>query len=359
MRNQKKKSAKEIAKLRAKAAKLSNPRPVELPSGMFRCQKMVNGERISVIDEDPAVAHAKILAIEAGIYEKQKPVADLTVGEAIDRYIESKDSILSPTTIRSYKAIRKYQFRELMGLKLSALSQEAVQRAVNKMARDKSPKTVKNAHGLLSATVAAYRPDMILKTTLPQKVKHEIQIPTIEEIQMLAAAVQGTRFELAFLLAIWLGLRTSEIRGITWDCISGNVLHIRQALVEGEDGPVLKSTKSYSGDRKITLPPYIKDLIDQQPRNSEYVVTYTRNAMYNHFVRLCDRLGIQRYRFHDLRHVQASVMLRLGIPDKYAMERMGHASPNMLKNVYQHTMTDNAAEVSEAVDLYFSEKLGR
>lgn len=359
MRNPVPKSTKEMARLRAKAAKLSNPKPIELPSGMFRCQKMVNGERISVIDEDPAVAHAKILAIEAGIFKKQQPSTNLTVGEAIDRYIEIKNCVLSPTTIRSYKSIREHQLQSLMGLRLSDLTQDAVQRAVNKMAKEKPPKTVKNAHGLLSAAVTMYRPDMILRTTLPQKTKNEIQIPSIEEIRMMAEASKGTRFELPFLLATWLGLRTSEIRGITWDCIKGDVLHIKQALVEGEDGPVLKTTKSYSGNRKLKLPPYIKELIEQQPKTDDYVIHYTRNALYNHFVRLCDRLGIPRYRFHDLRHVQASVMLMLGVPDKYAMERMGHASTNMLKNVYQHTMTDKAAEVSEAVDLYFSEKLGR
>jgi hypothetical protein len=29
-------------------------------------------------------------------------------------------------------------------------------------------------------------------------------------------------------------------------------------------------------------------------------------------------------------------MLALGVPDKYAMSRMGHATPTMLKTVYQH-----------------------
>ena len=32
---------------------------------------------------------------------------------------------------------------------------------------------------------------------------------------------KGTDFELPFLLAVWLGLRTSEIRGLTWDCLVG------------------------------------------------------------------------------------------------------------------------------------------
>ena len=50
-------------------------------------------------------------------------------------------------------------------------------------------------------------------------------------------------------------------------------------------------------------------------------------------------------------------MLALGIPDKYAMERMGHATNNMLKTVYQHTMKEKRQEVDDIVDKYFSQKL--
>lgn len=154
-----------------------------------------------------------------------------------------------------------------------------------------------------------------------------------------------------------MGLRTSEIRGLTWDCINGDILHIKQAMVEGEDGAVLKTTKSYSGNREIRIPPYIKELLDNQPHKDEYIIHYTRNALYNHLRRMCDRYGLPHYRFHDLRHVQASVMLALGVPDKYAMERMGHASANMLKTVYQHTMKSKSEEVADTVDKYFEENL--
>ena len=55
------------AKRRVKAAKLSGPKPVELPSHSWRCQVMVDGRRISVVDDDPEVAHAKALAIKTGM----------------------------------------------------------------------------------------------------------------------------------------------------------------------------------------------------------------------------------------------------------------------------------------------------
>ena len=225
--------------------KLTNPTPVRLPSGSWRCQVMVQGRRISVVDDDPEVAHTKALAIKNGILQEHKSPASMTVGEMIDRYIESKDSVLSPATIAGYKRIRKNALQDLMPVVLAALTQERVQRSVNAMAREKSPKSVRNAHGLLSAALEMYYPQFALRTTLPQKQPHEINIPDVGEIKSILAAAQGTKMELPILLAVWLGLRASEIRGLTWRDIDGDVLHVRQAIVEGEDGPVLKKQKPF------------------------------------------------------------------------------------------------------------------
>lgn len=332
------------------------PTPQKLPSGMWRCQVMVDGKRVSVVDEVPSVAQAKAVALKNGLIDEKKS-SSITVGKAIDRYIESKDAVLSPSTLRGYRSIRRNSLGTLENVRLDSLTQESIQRHINSLAKKNTPKYIRNVHGLLSATIAEYKPEMQLHTTLPQKEKKEIQIPTISEIQLLAEKSKGTSFELPFLLATWMGLRTSEIRGLTWDCIDGDILHIKQAIVDGDDGPKAKTTKTYSGNRKIRIPPYIKELIDKQDKSSIYIIPCTRSSLYNRFLRLCKKYGLPHYRFHDLRHVQASVMLALGVPDKYAMERMGHASTNMLKTVYQHTMQSKSDEVAEMVDTYFYEKL--
>lgn len=333
--------------------KLTNPTPVKLPSGAWRCQVMVQGRRISVVDDDPEVAHTKALAIKNGIVQEAKAPAAMTVGEAIDQYIESKDSVLSPSTVAGYKRIRKNALQELMPLRLPALTQEAVQRAVNKMAREKSPKSVANAHGLLSAALEMYYPDFRLRTTLPQKRRYEISIPSDSDITAIIAEAEGTKNELPILLAIWLGLRMSEILGLKWEDVDGDILHIRRALVdEGEKG-----TKTYGSQRDLPIPDHIKSLLERAPRATERIVPMTRRTLYWQFQQVCKRAGVQHYRFHDLRHINASVMLALGVPNKYAQERMGHATDNMLKTVYQHTMTAQQAEVARKVDDYFSQKL--
>lgn len=348
---------KKLKKQKEVAAKLSKPKPVLLPSGSWRCQIMVKGKRIDVIEDDPALAHAKALAIKEGLVKEDKPTSSMTVGEAIDKYIESKDAVLSPSTVIGYKRLRRNVLQELMSEKLSDLTQERVQRAVNAMAKDKTPKYVRNAHGLLTAALAEYAPEFALRTTLPQKRKAEIEIPSEEEIKKIIDTATGTEMELPILLAVWLGLRMSEIRGLTWDCVSDGILHVKKAIVDGENGPAEKGTKTYSGDRKIPLPDYLKCLVENQERKDDYIIHLSGQAIYKRFSRLCEKAGVKHYRFHDLRHVQASIMLALGVPDKYAMERMGHATNNMLKTVYQHTIKEKQIEVANAVDNYFTRNL--
>ncbi len=149
------------------------PTPQRLPSGQYRCQVMVAGKRVSVVDADPDVCQAKAVAIKTALLQESKRPESLTVGEAIDRYIESKDSVLSPATIYGYKKLRKNTMQGIIKTPLSALTQEKVQREMNTMAKTLSPKTIRNAHGLLSAALAEYHPTMILRTTLPQKKKYE------------------------------------------------------------------------------------------------------------------------------------------------------------------------------------------
>lgn len=333
------------------------PKAKKLPSGRWNIQVMVDGKRVSFTAMTEREATAKAAAYKAGLAQKKNSPTVMTVGEAIDRYIESKDGVLSPSTVAGYKRIRKNNLQELMPIKLPALTQEIVQKAVNKMAREKSPKSVANAHGLLSAALEMFYPDFRLRTTLPQKKKHEAQIPEAEEIGKILQEARGKKVELPILLAVWLGLRASEIRGITWDEIDGDKLHIKQAIVQGENGPAVKGTKTYSGDRVLRIPPYIRGLIAHQPKTDDYLVHMSGQAIYKAFVTVCQKAGVRHYRFHDLRHANASVMLALGIPDKYAQERMGHATNNMLKTVYQHTMKSKRDEVDDSIDNYFSQIL--
>lgn len=328
------------------------PKPKKLPSGSWNVNVMVDGRRVSVTRSTEKECVAAAAELKAGLKQVSNP-ARMTVGNAIDRYIESRDSVLSPSTVAGYRRLRANALQDIMDIRVADITQERIQRSINLTAREKSPKTVRNAHGLLAAALTEQRPDLHLRTRLPQKVKYDITIPTEDDIFAIVFAARGSSIELPVMLAVWLGLRMSEIIGLKWDDIDGDVLHIRHALVdEGE-----KATKTSSSKRDIIIPPYLKDLLDKTPHTDEHIIPLTRRTIYDRFQRRCRKAGIKHYRFHDLRHINASVMLALGVPNKYAQERMGHATDNMLKNVYQHTMTEHQKAVADEIDNYFNEKL--
>lgn len=333
------------------------PKATKLPSGSWYVNVMVNGQRISITMPTKKEAEREAAALKSGVKSAQHNTA-LTVTEAFDRYIDSKSAVLSPATVAGYRRIQKNLLEPIANMPLANLTQEQVQRWVNTLVKQgKKPKTVSNAHGLLSAVLTSYRPDMTLRTTLPQKVKPEIAIPSEVELSAIFKAAKGTKYELPILLAVWLGLRASEIRGLKWVDIDGEYISVKRAIVQGEAGPVEKGTKTFSGTRTLHLPPYLAALIQAQDHSKEHIVNLSGHAMYNGFERVCEKAGVPHFRFHDLRHMNASVMLAVGVPNKYAQERMGHATDNMLKTVYQHTIQEEQKKYSEEIDQRFEELL--
>ena len=108
-------------------------------------------------------------------------------------------------------------------------------------------------------------------------------------------------------------------------------------------------------NRAIALPDYIAKLIEKEPHKSddEFIVKLSYNSLSGSFKKLMLDNGYDIH-FHDLRHLNASVMLLLGIPDKYAMERGGWSTPSVLKSVYQHTFSDERKLVDKRIDDYFN-----
>jgi integrase len=327
------------------------PEPKKLPSGNWRIQVLVDGKRVGRTFPTKEEAEYWAAGLKTKIMEENRSPWKMTVGAAVDRYIESKSSILSPSTVLGYKRTKK-RMEDIIGVQLNDLTQEKIQRWVNQLAKDHSPKTVANAHGLLSAVLKEYRPSVTLRTTLPSKVKAEIQIPSEAEIRAILKGCRGTKYELPIMLAVWLGLRQSEILGLEWRDIDGDTLKIRRAIVLGEDGPTQKGTKTYSGTRPLHIPAYIRELLDRQPRSGDRIVNMTGKSIYSGFSRICEKSGVPHFRFHDLRHVNASAMLAVGVPDKYSMKRMGHATNNMLKTTYQHTIKEKEAECDQKTENY-------
>lgn len=333
----------------------------KLPSGNWRIRvydgKTKDGKDTYKSFTAPTKREVEYLAAEY-VAKKSNNVhsaEDRTLAEAYARYIEIKSNTLSPSTYREYCRASSRDFPELMPLKLSKITQESVQSAVNVMAATHSPKSVKNAHGLLSAVLGMFRPDIKLNTRLPQSVKTEIYVPTEAEIERLIESIKGTEMMKAVLLAAFGSLRRSEVCALTVEDIQGDIVKVNKAMVWANSKEwVLKPPKSKAGYREITMPDFvIEQLVPKAGQNR--IVDLVPTTVTNFFSRDLKRAGMPHFRFHDLRHYQASILHAMGVPDKYIMERGGWKTDSTLKNIYQHTMSDKRREIENEIKRKFEE----
>lgn len=327
-------------------------------NGTYRIQVVVGkteaGKNIVKSFTAPTPFEAVKMA-EDYIQGKKDEKEKMTVGQAIDKYIGMKENVLSPTTIRSYKSVRAHQMQEIMSIPISEITNEMIQICINREAIRLSPKSLRNVKGLLASALAVYRPDFVIRVTLPAKKNKIKDFPEISDILKM---IKDTEIELPCLLAIWLSLRMSEIRGIRYSDISDDgTLTVRNTVVDVDGARLEKDqTKTFKSTRQLQVPDYIMELINEQRQKSEsdYLVTLSGVAIYERFTRMLKRNGLKHMSFHDLRHLNASVMLMLGVPDKYAMERGGWSSNYTLQNVYQHTFSAKRREIDNQIDDFFN-----
>lgn len=332
----------------------------QLPSGSWRCRvyDKESGKYYSftsTLEGKAGKAEAELMANEFLLGKRDAVKNKATVGQCVEEYIRLKSNVLSPTTIAGYKSYLKNCFGIIEKVPVSKLTTGIVQSWVNQISLTMRPKSVRNAHGLLMAALNVIVPDKTFRATLPKVQKNIKHIPEAADV---IRAVVGTNVELPCLMAIWLGMRMSEIRGARKSDIHGDVLTICNTVVTVDNKDVEKSqTKTTESTRQIAVPRYIMALIDKLPDNQDKLVPMSRRAVYYHFKKALSSAGVDDMSFHDLRHLNASVMLMLGVPDKYAMERGGWSSPTVIKSVYQHTFSSERLIVDNKVDSYFSSLL--
>ncbi len=87
----------------------------------------------------------------------------------------------------------------------------------------------------------------------------------------------------------------------------------------------------------------------------DVLVPISGRALYHRWIRLQDEHGMEHITFHDLRHLNASVMALLRILDKYAQERGGWKSDNVMKKIYMQTFPEEREKVDDMIDHYFED----
>ena len=334
----------------------------KLESGNWICQaylgKDKNGKVIRKAFTASTKKQAEYLAAEYLMNNAVNNSCDhLLFKDAVKKYIDNRESVLSPSTIRGYRQIAKVNLSDIDNIYIDKITQENIQTFINDLCEDgKAPKTVRNIHGLISTVMDDCRPEFKLKTSLPKKQKPVLHIPTDDEVVKVITQIRKIKdYDLlkAVLLAAYGPMRRSEVCALNYEDIKDGIVHVNKAMVHNSDNDwVIKLTpKSDASDRYIPFPDFVlKELKGSKGR----VVNIFPDYISDHFARAVKNAGCEHFRYHDLRHYSASIQHALGIPDAYIMERGGWESDATLKEIYRHALSPESKKNNDKINDYFS-----
>lgn len=309
----------------------------QISKNSYRVRKQFNGEKVTLFfDHKPA---PKEVIDALSNYDTS---ARGTFGSCAQSYINSKNNVLSPSTIRGYHTIIRAIPNHFLQIPVSQIEQIDVQKLINDYAGNHSPKSTRNLHGFISAVLRQYRPNLNLYTTLPQRAVNEPYTPSEDDIKRILDASVNTKYHIPFVLGV-MGLRRSEICALTLDDISAenNSLSIDKSMVLDENNKwIIKATKTAAGTRTI----YIPDSLIKEIQENGTIFNGYPGKLLQHLNKYQDKLDIPRFRFHDLRHFFASYAHSQGISDADILASGGWKSDYTMKSVYRHEMKAEEAQ---------------
>lgn len=355
---------------------------VNLPDGR-RVQKSVNGKT-----QKEVLSKLKQIQAEYEETGKYTEPSKMMCGDWFDTWLETYCVQLKPRSRKEYETIIKNNLKPYIGrYKLCDLTPLAIQRAYNSMKNMKtgepiSPKFTRCINAVLHKCLQkAVDLDMIKrnpcsKVELPRNRKRDMTVFDDEQIKMFIKAIRGSGYEDEFKIALFTGMRESEICGLTWDEIffEKKVIRINHQIQKnpttGEYQLVIpKNSKS----REISVPDAVIDiLLKRKNEQSEDALKYGKNwrnpmnlvfthndgthicphVLYLNFKKIAGMIGCPNMRFHDLRHSYATLSIKNGDPVKTVQENLGHATAAFTMEVYAHCTQQMKKESADRMQAF-------
>lgn len=288
--------------------------------------------------------------------------ADLTVKQLLDGYVSHCRTLgRKATTIHGYEIAVERISSPVQGILARDLTTYRLEKEIALMSDNGlGAKSIKNTIALLSA---AYRHAIRIgqladnpceRLVLPKVTPKDIRILRLDEIQPFLDAIADVDLneKIAYMLALFMGLRRSEILGLKEsdvDIVSGMIdIHTTRHRVGGED--VEADTKTKRSTRTLAMPDIL--LLDtarllQIHRDFKYEKTdwliqdgfgnpLSPQALSSRLVRLEEKKNLPRVTIHGLRHTYASLLHSRGVDMAQISAELGHSNLSTTQNIYTH-----------------------
>ena len=330
------------------------PTARKLPSGSYRCQvfagyEYVDGKKKRKYESftAPTKREAERSASQWAASGRTRP-DDITVKECVERYIASKENVLSASTIRGYSAIT-HRFHQIDDIKIRSLKSSDVQLWISGLAAKLKPKTVKNTYGLLTAALQLEDPDLHLDVTLPAKMMPDYYMPPDQDLQKVLSVCQDDLW-IAVMLARYYSLRRSEICALDASDLNDNILTIRRVMVKDKNNRwhIKDRPKTYQSYRFLVLS---DPVLSRIRKCSGRIIDCNPDKLTNRFRRAVEKAKVKPFTFHMLRHMFATKAAMSGIPDIFTA-KMGGGNQNstVLKSVYQNVRNDDLMDQMKKIN---------
>lgn len=323
-----------------------------------------------------------VMEIEKGCYvADQKITIKEWVATWMEVYIEPN---VSPTTLSGYKGMIKRYIDPLLGhIQVQDLSALSIQAWINslkvspKSGKEMSVATIKHTyHVLRGALDKAVLAGVITRNPcvgiiLPKGKKKAPVIYDEAEIKRLIQAAKGTEMELIIDMELCVGMRRGELLGLQWDDIDweNRQIHISRNRVVVNGKSVIKNPKTEAGYRTVDVPDqllqklrrYRASCMENKMRmgrnytDTDFIIVHPDGKpIYPEYVsqmltKLQIAAGLPKCRFHDLRHLCASIMLKQGVDVKVAQQILGHADVSTTLNIYTHVLPSSSREAADKI----------
>ncbi len=303
------------------------------------------------------------------------PPCKMTVGEWLDIWQTEYLGAAKFNTVRIYTSNIKNHIKPALGaVRLDRLHPHTVQVFINRL-EGLAPQTVRMIHQVLhlaleKAVDLEYIPkNPAAKCTLPKKSQEEIKPLDDAQVTALLAAAKGTELEHIITVALFTGMRISELLGLTWDSVdmeAGTITVDKQlSRFEVQSESLFASPKNGKARTLTPAPSVMLELKAQRRRQLEmqlragqawdnpHGLVFTnavgRNLLTQyvnkHFRDLASAIGLKGVRFHDLRHTYAVNAIRAGDDIKTIQGNLGHSTAAFTLDKYGH-LTDRMKQDS-------------